>query len=91
MEASATGLAVVTTNVRGCRQTVTDGDNGLLVEARKSKPLAEAIARLLDDPELRRAMGQRGLVRARREFDQTDVFRRVADNYAMLLGHANKA
>ena len=85
MEASATGLAVVTTDVRGCRETVTHDDNGLLVEVRNSRLLAEAIAALLDDPERREAMGRRGLQLARDEFDQQVVFRRVADSYAALL------
>lgn len=50
LEAMATGRAVVTTDAPGCRETVEDGVNGLLVEPRTVGPLADAMARLAADP-----------------------------------------
>src|SRR4029077_3535820 len=46
MEAAAMGLPLVLTNIRGCRQVVDDGVNGILVPARDSRALADAIAAL---------------------------------------------
>jgi glycosyltransferase involved in cell wall biosynthesis len=60
LEALATGRAVITTDVPGCRETVRDGDNGLLVPARQSGPLAEAMVALGADPARAAAMGARG-------------------------------
>lgn len=50
LEAMATGRAVITTDAPGCRETVEDGVNGLLVEPRTVEPLADAMMRLAADP-----------------------------------------
>jgi glycosyltransferase involved in cell wall biosynthesis len=84
MEAAATGLPVVVTDVRGCRETVIDGETGYLVPARDPGQLATSIAALLDDPALRQRMGERGRGLAEERFDQRLVFQRVADTYSSL-------
>src|SRR5205085_5050402 len=65
MEAAAMGLPIVATDIRGCRQVVTDGETGLLVPAHQSAPLAAAIRRLAAAPELRARMGRAGARKAR--------------------------
>jgi glycosyltransferase involved in cell wall biosynthesis len=72
-EAAACGRAIVTTDTPGCREAVHAGDNGLLVPPRDVPALADALARLLSDPALRREMGARGRARAEREFGADDV------------------
>jgi len=86
MEAAATGLPVVVTDVRGCRETVLDGETGTMVPARDPERLASAIGTLLDDPLARRRMGERGRKLAEERFDQRLVFERVAKAYADLAG-----
>jgi glycosyltransferase involved in cell wall biosynthesis len=71
----------VTTDVPGCREVVRDGDNGILVEARNSKALADGLQRLLVDPVLRQRMGQRGRERVMSEFSQEIVVSRVMSVY----------
>lgn len=68
LEAAAAGRALVTTDVPGCRELVTDGDNGLLVPSRDAHALAAAIERLATDPALRAACGARSRARAEKEF-----------------------
>jgi glycosyltransferase involved in cell wall biosynthesis len=61
-EAMHFGLPVLTTDAAGCApDIVRDGDNGLVVAAGDEAALAQALSRLLRDPDLRRAMGQRSL------------------------------
>jgi glycosyltransferase involved in cell wall biosynthesis len=84
MEAAATGLPVVVTDVRGCRDTVIDGETGTLVPARDPERLSAAIGALLDDAAARRRMGERGRRLAEERFDQRHVFERVARAYADL-------
>lgn len=60
IEAAAAGKAIITNDVPGCRDIVQNGDNGLLVAPNDSAKLAEAIEKLLDDPELCEKMGRRG-------------------------------
>jgi glycosyltransferase involved in cell wall biosynthesis len=90
LEASASELPVVTTDVPGCRDAVEDGVNGLLVPPRDSAALATAIRTLLDDPQLRREMGQRGRERVLREFTVDRVVRQTLDVYDELLRTAGK-
>jgi glycosyltransferase involved in cell wall biosynthesis len=70
MEAAAMGLPVVATDIRGCRQVVDDGVNGVLVTVRDSASLASAIETLACDADLRARMGDAGRAKARADFDQ---------------------
>ena len=69
LEAMAMGRAVVTTDVPGCRETVVDGVNGVLVPARNAAILADAMEELANDPRRRASMGNASLRRARERFD----------------------
>lgn len=69
IEAMAAGLAVVATDVGGVAELVVEGETGLLVPAGDHSALADAIAQLLDAPDLRRRMGAAGRQRARELFD----------------------
>ena len=57
LEAMACGLAVVTTDAPGCRDTVQPGVNGLAVPVGDAVALASAMQRLCEDAGLRQAMG----------------------------------
>jgi glycosyltransferase involved in cell wall biosynthesis len=57
LEAMAMGRPVITTDAPGCRETVSEGINGLLVPVRDSASLAEAMIRLAVDPEMRARFG----------------------------------
>ncbi len=81
MEAAASGLPLVATDVRGCREVVDDGENGLLVPKRDAPALASAIETLVDDRELRRRMGAVGRAKAVEDFDEAEVVRKVLSGY----------
>jgi glycosyltransferase involved in cell wall biosynthesis len=85
MEAAAMGVAVVATNVRGCRQVVDDGRTGFLVPARDAHALAAAIRQLADDPELRRGFGAAGREKALREFDDRRCVEITLSTYRRLM------
>jgi glycosyltransferase involved in cell wall biosynthesis len=84
MEAAATGLPIVATDVRGCREVVEHGRTGLLVPPREPAALARAIEQLVTDAEARAAMGEAATEKAGREFDQREVIARTLDTYALL-------
>jgi glycosyltransferase involved in cell wall biosynthesis len=69
IEAAACGRAVVTTNNPGCRDATTPGETGLLVLVRDAAALADAIQRLIEDAQLRVAMGLAGRRLAEKVFD----------------------
>jgi glycosyltransferase involved in cell wall biosynthesis len=57
LEAFAAGAAVVATPVGAVPDVITDGENGLLVEAGDVDGLASALRRLIASPDLRNALG----------------------------------
>ncbi|HEY7106786.1 MAG TPA: glycosyltransferase, partial [Acidimicrobiia bacterium] len=85
MEAAAMGLPIVATDIRGCRQVVDDGENGLLVPARDAGALHSALRRLVEDPGLRRRFGTAGRHRAAQRFDERRCVEIVLDTYAEVL------
>ncbi|CAB3881702.1 glycosyltransferase family 4 protein [Achromobacter mucicolens] len=60
VEAQASGLPVIGTNVGGVSEMFRDGVTGFLVPPKDPAALTAALARLIDDPALRRAMGEAG-------------------------------
>lgn len=67
-EAMAYGRPVVATATGGLVDAVADGENGLLVPVGDVAALRSAVVRLLEDPTLRRALGDAARARAVREF-----------------------
>jgi glycosyltransferase involved in cell wall biosynthesis len=85
MEASAMGIPVVATNIRGCRTAVADGISGMLVPPHDSSTLADVVGELLVDPARRQRLGENGRKRALEEFDERRVFATVLYGYEQLL------
>jgi len=86
LEAAASGRPMVATDVPGCREVVEPGVTGLLVRPRDAGELAEAMLRLIADPDRCREMGQRARQLAEREFGVEAVVARTFDLYRELLG-----
>jgi polysaccharide pyruvyl transferase CsaB len=64
LEALASGNAVIATNIGGLPDLVISGHNGILIEP-QAHALEGAIRKLINDPDLRRKIGERGLNVAR--------------------------
>ena len=62
---AAGGLAIVATDIRGCREVVDHRLNGLLVPTGDPVLLAAAIDQLVMDPVTRKTMGEQGRKKAR--------------------------
>jgi glycosyltransferase involved in cell wall biosynthesis len=86
MEAAALGRPLVVTNVRGCRQVVDDGVTGRLVPVHDAGALADAVAAIAADDNLRFAMGRAGREKAVREFDEQTPIDITLGVYEQLLG-----
>jgi glycosyltransferase involved in cell wall biosynthesis len=69
VEAMRLGLPVVSTAVSGIPELVVDEESGLLVPPRDVQALASALARLLDDPDLRARLAAAAAHRVTRQFD----------------------
>ncbi len=60
LESMACYTPVIASNIPGVNNVMDEGKNGLLVEPRDPKALAEAIVKILKDPELAKSMGAHG-------------------------------
>jgi glycosyltransferase involved in cell wall biosynthesis len=73
LEAMATGRAILTTDVPGCRETVINGLNGFLVKPYSAEDLAEKMIILIKEQALVKNMGRESLKLARDRFEVTKV------------------
>jgi glycosyltransferase involved in cell wall biosynthesis/ribosomal protein S18 acetylase RimI-like enzyme len=85
VEAAAMGKPLVLTDIRGCREVVRHGIEGLLVPARDPGRLAKAIGRLAGDGALRERLGAAARARAVERFDERRVEEIVVRAYRRLL------
>jgi starch synthase (maltosyl-transferring) len=79
LEAMASRLPVVATDVDGTREVVIDRETGLLVPRADSKALGNAILLLLKDETMRCQMGMKGYERARTQFSEHVMCRRYEE------------
>lgn len=84
VEAMSMGLPVVATDIRGCREAVVNGETGLIVPPQDSEKLAEALRKLLSNPDLRQAYGKASRHRVESEYDENLVFQRLEGFYRKL-------
>lgn len=84
-EAAAMAVPSVATRTRGGRESVVDGQTGLLADIRNPDSLHDALLRLVTQPELRQSMGRNARTRALERFDERVVTRRILDVYRDLL------
>lgn len=85
MEAMAMELPVVATDVNGVNEVVEDRVTGFLVPPYRDDLLADALRRLLSDPELAHEMGRAGRERVEREFRLDGIVRAKEELYAGLV------
>ncbi|NQU39098.1 MAG: glycosyltransferase family 4 protein [Lentisphaerae bacterium] len=87
IEGMACGLAAISTPIGGIKDILTDGDNGLIVEAGHTVQLEDALLRLLGDAELRAAIGARGVASVHARY----TWKIVAGLYVDLLESCRRA
>ena len=86
IEAMAAGVPVVATAVGGVPELVTDGEHGLLAPKDDVQALADAVERLLADPDAARALGAAGRAKARAGLSRDRMVAELEAVYAEVLG-----
>jgi glycosyltransferase involved in cell wall biosynthesis len=81
LEALACEVPVVATAVGGLRETIRDGETGLTVPVRSPQRLAEALARVMDEPETFHALARNGRRMVQERFEASRCF----DSFAELV------
>ena len=81
VEALGCGCAAVVTDLPAMRDIVEDGRTALIVQQKSAGQIADAVTRLLDDPQNRQKLGAAGRQRVVEKFDWSVI----ADRYANLI------
>jgi glycosyltransferase involved in cell wall biosynthesis len=84
LEAAACGRPLIATDVPGCREVARPGLNALLVPRDDAKALADAIAQLAKDAELRTKLGAASRALVEREFSSTRIGAEIVALYRSL-------
>jgi phosphatidylinositol alpha-mannosyltransferase len=84
LEAMAAGAPIVASDIPGYRDVVSNGVQGMLVEPKNSGAIADAVCRLLANPELRASMRRAGQDNAQ-AYDWPRVASQVLDYYSEVL------
>ena len=82
IEAMAAGKAVVGPQTGGIAETVVDGTTGLLVPPNDAEAFAGAVERLIDDPDLRRRLGEAGRARVAAHYNVQSMLDRLEAVYS---------
>lgn len=90
LEAMEYKLPAISTNEGGIPDMVKDGENGLICEKQNPYLLADCIAKLLDDEELRVKMGNAGYDKFCREFTLQQFEHRMLDILSQNLPQKEK-
>ena len=81
LEAMRAGIPIAATDVHGIREALDDGKCGLIVPTEDPAALADAMLRLIHEPELAKQLGQA----ARRRFEQHYTLQKMMEGYMALL------
>ena len=85
LEAAACGRPLVATDVPGCREVARPGVNALLVPVDDDDALADAIAELAQDADLRARLGKASRALVEREFSSARIGAEIVALYRKLL------
>ena len=84
LEALATGIPIVTTNMPGCNLTVIEKQNGLLIEPKSKEAIVEAVNWMIENKENWASMGLKSRELAQKEFSDTMIYSQIESIYASL-------
>jgi glycosyltransferase involved in cell wall biosynthesis len=85
IEGMCLGKPCIGTNTGGIPEVISEGHNGLLVPVKNPKEIAGAIVRLIQNPELRRTMGEKGREIMARNFRAEVMAEKVEKLYEAII------
>lgn len=85
MQAGAMGLASIVSDINGCNEIITHGENGLIVPRKDKKELETAMLRLIKAPKLLHALGEEARARIVSRYEQKGVWQAIKSEYDRCL------
>jgi len=86
-QAMLCGKPVISYDIDGAGEVVTDGETGFLAEPDDTKTIAQRVVQLARDPQLRAKLGKEGRRRCRESFDHRQMTRQIRALYEQILSN----
>jgi len=85
IEAQTSGVPVIATNIRGCREIIEHNKTGILISLKNPDKIAQAIIYLFENPEIAKQIAENARNKAIKEFDENLIFNRIKTEYQRLI------
>ena len=85
LEAAATGLPVIATNVGQVPYIITDGITGIIVSLRNVASIRHALLDLINDPEKRKVFGECGRIKVVNEYSRETISSKIINAYETII------
>lgn len=86
LEAMEYKLPIVSTNIGGIPDEITDGENGYIVKDKDAESLADALSKLLGDKALRKRMGEAGYQKFKSQFSEQCFENKLSELCRTVIG-----
>jgi glycosyltransferase involved in cell wall biosynthesis len=86
LEAWSKKKPVIACNIEATRHLIQDGETGFLVEYKNISQLAETLIRLIDDPGLRKKLGEKGWQKLQENYTQEIIGKKYREFYDKIVG-----
>ena len=88
LEAMASGLPCVCANATGSSSLIADGENGYLIDPDNIPLYAQALTKIINNPQKRKLMGRKSYEKSK-DYDWEAIFNNMIDNYRQaILNHS---
>jgi glycosyltransferase involved in cell wall biosynthesis len=84
LQASAMGLPCIVSDINGCIEIITDGENGLIVPVKDARSLFEKMMYLHTNREVMAKMSSKSRIRIQQMYEQKDLWGKIYDEYLNL-------
>lgn len=89
-EAMSMGLPVIATNVGGIRYMIRHNETGMIVEPNDIRELSDSLLKLLNNPKLRKTMGENARKEAIEKYDPKVIANKTIEAYKKILGYEDE-
>ncbi|HPB67988.1 MAG TPA: glycosyltransferase family 4 protein [Candidatus Omnitrophota bacterium] len=86
LEAMASGLCIIASDIGGNRELITHNQNGVLVPVGDSQKLCQAITRCVSDAAIRATLGQAAALQVKTQYDFSIISKNYINVYQAALG-----
>lgn len=90
LQAGAMGCAMILSNINGCNEIVTDGDNGFLVPPKNKEALFQKMLTLRNQPAMQQSFAQKTRTAIAQQYDRTQVWQHLHHEYKNLLKQSHE-